>query len=138
MGDPRASRDRFSDPSCVTSAPWWTGYWRFRIPWECRVLASEMGSQGDEAPVCLAGRGAFPPECCGGPTGSRLMLKRQQKGETMGTPAQGESVISLMTAAHPDTPQSSWELLRDVMDDGMRSLISGWSTTGRWSPIGSA
>lgn len=81
-----------------------------------------MGSQGDEAPVCLVGRGAFPPECCGGPTGYRLMLKRQQKGESMGTPAQVESVISLMTAAHPDTPQSSWELLRDVMDDGMRSL----------------
>ena len=90
--------------------------------WEIRVLAAEMGTTGDEAPVCLAGRAAAPPECCGGPTGYRLMLKRQQDGESMGTPAHVESVISLMTAAHPDTPQSSWELLRDVMDDGMRSI----------------
>lgn len=44
--------------------------------WECRVLASELGTQGDEAPLCLAGRGASPPECCGGPTGYRLMVKR--------------------------------------------------------------
>lgn len=90
--------------------------------WECRVLASELGIQGDEAPVCLAGRGAAPPECCGGPTGYRLMLKRQQDGESMGTPAQVETVIALLTATHPDTPPSSWELLRTVTDDGMRSI----------------
>jgi hypothetical protein len=37
--------------------------------WEFRVLDSQRGNNGDDAPVCLAGRGASPPEYCGGPTG---------------------------------------------------------------------
>src|ERR1017187_5804310 len=90
--------------------------------WEVRLLDSEAGSHGDEAPVCLAGRGASPPECCGGPTGYRLMLKRQKEGESMGTPAQVEAVIAMLTAAHPDQPASSWDILRGVMDDGLQSL----------------
>jgi hypothetical protein len=36
-----------------------------------------------------------PPEYCGGPTGYQLMQKRQQEGESMGTPAQVEAVIAL-------------------------------------------
>lgn len=90
--------------------------------WEFRVLASEAGTNGDEAPVCLAGRGASPPEFCGGPTGYRLMLKRQQEGKSMGTPAQVETVIALLTGAHPDQPTSSWEVLREVMEDGLRRI----------------
>jgi hypothetical protein len=90
--------------------------------WEFRLLEPQVGSHGDETPVCLAGRGASPPECCGGPTGYRLMLKRQQEGESMGTPAQVEAVIAMLTAAHPDQPASSWDLLREVMDDGLRSI----------------
>lgn len=90
--------------------------------WEVRVLASEMGRTGDEPPLCLAGRGAAPPECCGGPTGYRLILKRQQDGESMGTPAQVETLIALLTTTHSDTSPSSWELLRTVMDDGLRSI----------------
>jgi hypothetical protein len=90
--------------------------------WEVRLLDSQPGSRGDEAPVCLAGRGASPPECCGGPTGYRLMLKRQKEGESMGTPAQVEMVIAMLTAAHPDQPTSSWYLLRDAISDGMRSI----------------
>ena len=50
------------------------------------------------------------------------MLKRQKEGESMGTPAQVEAVIALLTAAHPDQPTSSWDLLREVMDDGLRSI----------------
>jgi Plasmid pRiA4b ORF-3-like protein len=90
--------------------------------WEFRLLGTEAGSSGDDAPVCLAGRGASPPECCGGPTGYRLMLKRQKEGESMGTPAQVEAVIVMLTAAHPDQPTSSWGILREVMDDGLRSI----------------
>lgn len=40
----------------------------------------------------------------------------------MGTPAQVEALVALLTATHPDTPPSSWELLRTVMNDGMRSM----------------
>jgi Plasmid pRiA4b ORF-3-like protein len=56
--------------------------------WEFRLLDSHEDGNGDEAPACLAGRGASPPEHCGGPTGYRLMLKRQKEGESMGTPTQ--------------------------------------------------
>ena len=90
--------------------------------WEFRLLESEVGSHGDETPLCLAGRGASPPEYCGGPTGYRLMLKRQQEGESMGTPAQVEAVIVMLTTAHPDRPLSTWDILREVMDDGLRSI----------------
>jgi hypothetical protein len=90
--------------------------------WEIRLLDCHEGGHGDEAPVCVAGRGASPPECCGGPTGYRLMLKRQKEDESMGTPAQVEAVIAMLTAAHPDQPNSSWDLLREVMGDGLRSI----------------
>src|ERR1035441_6715986 len=90
--------------------------------WEFRLLDSEVGSNGDDAPVCLVGRGASPPEYCGGPTGYRLMLKWQKEGEWMGTPAQVEAVIAMLTAAHPDQPASSWDILRGVMDDGLQSI----------------
>ena len=42
--------------------------------------------------------------------------------ESMGTPAQVETVIALLSGAHPDQPTSSWEVLREVMDEGMRSI----------------
>ena len=90
--------------------------------WEFRLLDSEAGGNGDEAPLCLTGRGAAPPEYCGGPTGYRLMLKRQKEGESMGTPAQVEAVIAMLTAAHPNRPPSTWDILREVMDDGLRSI----------------
>jgi hypothetical protein len=50
------------------------------------------------------------------------MLKRQKEGGSMGTPAQVEAVIAMLTVAHPDQPTSSWGLLRDVMDDGLKSI----------------
>src|SRR6516225_2602043 len=90
--------------------------------WEFRLLDSDAGGNGDDTPVCLAGRGASPPEYCGGPTGYRLMRKRQQEGESMGTPAQVEVVIAMLTTAHPDRPPSTWDILREVMDDGLRSI----------------
>ena len=40
----------------------------------------------------------------------------------MGTPAQCETVIALLTAAHPDQPASSWDILREVMNDGLQSI----------------
>lgn len=90
--------------------------------WEFRLLGSEAGGDGDEVPVCLAGRGAAPPELCGGPTGYRLMLKRQGEKDSMGTPAQVEAVIAMLSAADPQQPPSSWNILREAIDEGMRSI----------------
>jgi hypothetical protein len=82
--------------------------------WEVRILDSEAGSNGYDAPVCLAGRGAAPPEHCGGPTGYRLMLKRQHEGESMGTLGQVEAAIAMLTAAYSDRPPSTWDILREL------------------------
>ena len=102
--------------------------------WEFRLLASEAGSKGDEGPGCLAGRGASPPEHCGGPTGYRLILKRQKEGDLMGTPAQVEAIIALLTEAPPDQPASSWHILRETRDDGMRSIDQRWEEYGPLEP----
>src|SRR5713101_4864697 len=45
--------------------------------WEIRVLDVQEGVAEEHDAVCLDGRGAAPPEHCGGPRGYRLMLKRQ-------------------------------------------------------------
>jgi hypothetical protein len=90
--------------------------------WEVRLLDSEQGADGDNAPICLGGRGAAPPEYCGGPTGYRLMLKRQKEGKSMCTPVQVEAVIEMISVSDPDVPASTWELLRRTLDEGMSSI----------------
>lgn len=90
--------------------------------WEVRLPDSEPGTAGDDAPICLGGRGAAPPEYCGGPTGYRLMLKRQREGKAMCTPAQVEAVIEIISASDPDVRVNTWELLRRTLDEGMHSI----------------
>jgi Plasmid pRiA4b ORF-3-like protein len=90
--------------------------------WEVRLLDQEPGNDSDEAPVCLGGRGAVPPEHCGGPTGYRLMLKRQRQGEAMCTPVQMEAMIGMFSAADPDEPASTWQTLRQALQDGFQSI----------------
>jgi hypothetical protein len=48
-----------------------------------QLNSESMGGKGDEVPICLAGRGASPPEYRGGPTGYRLMLNRQRESEVV-------------------------------------------------------
>jgi len=67
--------------------------------WDIRVLDIEDGVEGDQAPRCLGGRGAAPPEHCGGPTGYRLMLKRQRDGAAMSDPILVEAGIQLFAEA---------------------------------------
>ncbi len=71
--------------------------------WELRVVDLQDGAEGDDTPVCVGGRGATPPQDCGGPTGYRLMLKRQELGEQMFQPAQVETAIGVLAA----TPSKS-------------------------------
>src|SRR5215831_4174097 len=102
--------------------------------WELRVVHLQEGAEGDETPVCVGGRGAAPPQYSGGPTGYRLMLKRQQMGEQMFEPAQVETTIHMLTAAHPDCPASTWDLLRSVLADGAKSLDCRLGQSGRLEP----
>ena len=75
-----------------------------------------------------AGRGAAPPEFCGGPTGDRLMLKRQQEGAAMFDPTRlgrGSSGLS----AELRIPVSKG-VVQFVVED-WRKLTIGNSSYGR-------
>ncbi len=67
--------------------------------------------------------------------GYRPMLKRQREGDAKGDPAQIEAVIAMLTAAHPDQPVSSWDILREAMDDGMRSIDQRLEEYGPLEPL---
>ena len=62
------------------------------------------------------------------------MLKRQEMGEQMFEPAQVETTIGVLTAAHPDRPASTWELLRRVLADDAESLDRRLERSGRLEP----
>jgi hypothetical protein len=55
-------------------------------------------------------------------------------GEHMFEPTQVETTIRVMTAAHPDRPASTWELLRSVLADGAESLDRRLEQSGRLEP----
>ena len=76
----------------------------------------------------MGGRGAAPPESCGGPTGYRLMLKRQQEGAAMFDPTRlgrGSSDLS----AELRIPVSKG-VVQFVVED-WRKLTIGNSSYGR-------
>ena len=50
------------------------------------------------------------------------MLKRQQEGKSMYTPAQVEMVIGMLSASQPDQPTGTWDLLRKTVDEGCASI----------------
>ena len=102
--------------------------------WDVQVLDIEDGTKEDEIPVCLSGRGATPPECCGGPTGYRLMLKRQREGSTMLEPTMVEAGIQMLTAASPSTAADTWDLLRAAVDDCLVSLDQRLKESGPLEP----
>ena len=90
--------------------------------WEVRVLDIQDGVEDDLAPVCVGGRGAAPPEYCGGPTGYRLMLKRQREGAAMSDPRLLEAGVEMFAAACPDELGGTWDLLRTVLREGFESV----------------
>jgi hypothetical protein len=90
--------------------------------WDVRVLDEEPEPVGDDTPLCLGGRGAAPPQFCGGPTGYRLMLKRQRMGEAMCTPVQMEAVIGMLAASDPSVPPETWRSYREMLHEGFESI----------------
>ena len=90
--------------------------------WEVRLLDEEPGSVGDDVPLCLGGRGAAPPQFCGGPTGYRLMLKRQRMGEAMCTPVQMEAVLGMLAVSDPEAPPETWRSYREILNEGFASI----------------
>ena len=105
--------------------------------WDVRVLDIQEGIEGDQAPVCVGGRGAAPPEFCGGPTGYRLMLKKRQlEGAAMSDPARMEMGIQMLAQACPDEPTDRWDLLRTVWGEAFQGIDRKIEKPGP-SPTGS-
>ena len=102
--------------------------------WDVQVLDIQEGTKEDQEPACLGGRGATPPEFCGGPTGYRLMLKRQKEGNAMLAPTMVETGIQLLAKACPDQPSQTWDLLRTAMDEGLRSIDQRLEESGPLQP----
>src|SRR5258708_10490193 len=90
--------------------------------WDVRVLDIQQGIEDDHTPLCLGGRGASPPEHCGGPRGYRLMLKRQQEGGAIADPAGVEATIQMLASTPPDQPTRTWDLLRETLDERWGSI----------------
>jgi hypothetical protein len=90
--------------------------------WEIRLLAQEPGVAGEDASLCLGGRGAAPPQFCGGPTGYRVMLKRQRMGEAMCTPVQMEAVLGMLAAFDLAVPAETWRSYREMLKEGFASI----------------
>ena len=70
--------------------------------WDVRVVDIQEGAEDDRTAVCLGGRGAAPPEFCGGPTGYRLMLKRQRREATLCNAGLREAGIQLLGEVCPE------------------------------------
>ena len=102
--------------------------------WDVRVLDISDGIAGDDASVCLGGRGAAPPQHCGGPTGYRLMLKHQNEGAGMYEPEQVETVIRALAAADPDAPASTWETFRWAICEGRKNIEQRLDASGPLRP----
>src|SRR6202021_2645169 len=102
--------------------------------WDVRVLDIQDGIEVDHAPVCVGGRGAAPPEFCGGPTGYRLMLKRQREGAVMSDPARLEVGIQMLAQACPDEPTDRWDLMRTLWGEAFQSIGQRLKTLGPLQP----
>ena len=81
--------------------------------WEIRVLDVEKVASEDTAPVCIKGRNAAPPPMCGGPTGYRLMLRRQQVCPAQTDPAHLSASVNLLHEALGVDLQFPEETLND-------------------------
>lgn len=101
--------------------------------WEVRVLDVAPVEAGDVDVACLQGRGAAPPEGCGGPLGYRLMLKRQA-GTAISDPDAISASIEMLSVACPDET-TNWQLLEEVVKDGWKSVERRLERTGPLTPM---
>jgi hypothetical protein len=102
--------------------------------WDIRVLDFQEGVEGDHAPICLGGRGAAPPEHCGGPTGYRLLLKRQRSEATLCDPVLREAGVQMLAEACPEEPAETRDLLRTVLTEGLQSIDQRLQEAGPLQP----
>jgi Plasmid pRiA4b ORF-3-like protein len=102
--------------------------------WEIRVVDIQEGAEEEHTAICLGGRGAAPPEFCSGPTGYRLMLKRQRREAALCHPGLREAGIQLLAEACPEESAGTWDLLRTTLEEGLRSIDRRLEESGPLEP----
>ena len=102
--------------------------------WETQVLDVERVEMGDTVIVCLEGRGAAPPQHCGGPRGYSLMLRRQEGGAELSDPATVAASVQLLSEAYPEEANIDWQFLEGVLNDGWKSVEARLERSGPLAP----
>ena len=102
--------------------------------WELRVLDVQEGTAGEENPVCVEGRGAMPPENCGGPRGYRLMLKRQEAGPGVSDPAAIAAAMKTLAEVYGDEREIDWQLFEEAVNSGWKNVEERLERSGPLTP----
>ena len=102
--------------------------------WEIRVLDIQDASPDERDPECLDGRGAAPPEHCGGPRGYRLMLKRQAAGPQISDPATIGASMKLLAQVYSDEADIDWQFFAETVTTGWKSVEERLARTGPLTP----
>jgi len=102
--------------------------------WEIRVLDIQDGNVDERDPQCLEGRGAAPPEHCGGPRGYHLMLKRQAEGSQISDPATITASMKLLAQVYSDEADIDWQFFAETVTTGWKSVEERLVRTGPLTP----
>jgi hypothetical protein len=102
--------------------------------WEIRVLDIQDGNPDERDPECLEGRGAAPPEHCGGPCGYRLMLKRQAAGPQLSHPTTIAASVKLLAQVYSDELDIDWQFLEETLTMGWQSVEERLERMGPLTP----
>jgi len=102
--------------------------------WEIRVLDIQAGDPNEHDPECLEGRGAAPPEHCGGPRGYRLMLKRQATGPQISDPVTIATSVKLLAQVYGEEQGIDWQFVEETLTTGWKSVEDRLKRTGPLTP----
>lgn len=102
--------------------------------WDMRVLDIQDGNPNTRDPECLEGRGATPPEHCGGPRGYRLMLKRQAAGPQISDPTTITASMQLLAQIYREETDIDRQFFAGVVTTGWKSVEERLERSGPLTP----